>query len=341
MKVFVIGSNATPPDSDGADPGDERLHKAGRGLGAALASGNHELVVCSPFRGSLDVSVMEGFTSREGPWPAIHRHSPTNKVVVDAWEALLPRLGNPKVYTYRHPAWSREDDRAKAWLAAQLGGMENSDVIVALGGRVGGSSERLLDLADSTGRGFLPLPHMGGSARESFRKNEWKLRDQLGPDMYARLAREADLEDLVPAIEQLISRPLARAVDPSTRFFLSYSRVDALHADTAEATLRRRRLRVFRDEETFSPDAPLPEQIKDWIQRADVMVVLYSRNHAASPWCYDELTLAFERNPRPEIWMLRLDDTRVVHPRVRELPFFDARDRDGLVLRIEYLLSRQ
>jgi TIR domain len=123
------------------------------------------------------------------------------------------------------------------------------------------------------------------------------------------------------------------------KFFISYPRSRPWEADFVEMTLRRRNLSVFRDERDFGPGKSIPREISEKIYESDVFVAIYCTEYACSPWCFDELDLAlsWQATGGPELWLLLVDEARIVHPAARELTNYPARSRvelEGQILRL-------
>jgi TIR domain len=83
-------------------------------------------------------------------------------------------------------------------------------------------------------------------------------------------------------------------------------------------------------------------EIEEHLARCDVFIVLWSRDYACSPWCYDELATALRRAEAGEmqLWLLRVDDIRIVPPKARELIAYDCFDRDRLASTLAVLSDR-
>jgi hypothetical protein len=108
-----------------------------------------------------------------------------------------------------------------------------------------------------------------------------------------------------------------------------------------ETLLRRRNLRVFRDESEFGAGHSIPIAIQEGIFNANVFIALWSTEYACSPWCFDELELALDRHASGalELWLLRVDSTRVVPTRARDLVHYDVPTREMLEGRVLSLLD--
>ena len=128
----------------------------------------------------------------------------------------------------------------------------------------------------------------------------------------------------------------------SPSFFISYARERQADADHVEILLRRRKLRVFRDESDFGAGHIIPNAIREAIFGANVFIALWSAEYACSPWCFDELELALDRHAEAtlDLWLLRIDKTRVVPLRARNLIYYDCETRNSLEGRVLELLGR-
>jgi len=158
------------------------------------------------------------------------------------------------------------------------------------------------------------------------------LLDRLGPDASV-LHDDKRLSEAGGLVERLTSNRVGRSGNrEKTTFFISYPRSRPQEADFVETILRRRRFEVYRDERDFSPGKSLPGEIRENICRANVFIAVWSREYACSPWCFDELQLALERNKAnaTRLWLLCVDETRIVPPAARDLVNYPSRTRDEL-----------
>jgi hypothetical protein len=96
--------------------------------------------------------------------------------------------------------------------------------------------------------------------------------------------------------------------------------------------LLRKGCEVFRDEESFGAGQSIPGEIKEHIHRANVFIGIWCKEYACSPWCFDELELAIARNKANglALWILRVDDTRILPPAARDLTSYHAHNREAL-----------
>ena len=254
-------------------------------------------------------------------------------------------LGLQRVVRVPSPPPQTEDRQAQryAWLLCQLNAMESCQVVIALGGNPSGAANMLLLLADGKQKAMLPLPFLGGAPKLAIDSRRYELRDRLG-EKFEELHDEACVgkaSDLVEAISIRSAAGGACETD-SPLFFISYARDRQGEADFVETLLRRRNLRVFRDESDFGAGYSIPTLIREAIFAAHVFVILWSSAYACSPWCFDEMELALDRHAagKLKLWILRVDDTRIVPKRARDLLFYDASSRADLEGRMLQLLAQ-
>jgi len=221
--------------------------------------------------------------------------------------------------------------------------MESSHVTIALGGDPDGAANMLLLLADGKHKVVLPLPFLGGAAKLAFDRRRYELADRLGQSV-EELHDEAsasNVQDLLAALVKQ-TRPSNEPSARSPSFFISYARDRQGEADYVETLLRRRNLKVYRDESDFGAGHSVPTLIREAIFEATVFIVLWSSAYACSPWCFDEMELAIDRHLESnlQLWILRVDDTRIVPKRARNLLFFDTPNRVAIEARVLELLAR-
>ena len=125
--------------------------------------------MCSPFPGSTDLEVVRGAVN--AGLEAVEIHYPSDPEVREQVATIAREFG-VEFKEFVHPHMERFDERSKsyAWLLAQLAAFDARDVIVAAGGRLGGSASMLLRQAEAKQRLTVPLGHLarwrgGGVAR--------------------------------------------------------------------------------------------------------------------------------------------------------------------------------
>lgn len=347
MKIFVVGGLVSR-ELGGASEEAKVLERACWQLGVSVAAAGHEIVLCSPFEDAADIHVLRGAASTaEGRDAQFAFHYVDTPVVSKRLDAVLAELRLARVSRIPHPPPQEDNQQSRryAWLLCQLNAQESSHATIAVGGDPNGAANMLLLLADGKRKAVLPFAFMGGAAKLAFDRRRYELEDRLGPSSF-RLQRE----DGVSGVSELLER-LAQATGNSTRhrrqeapnFFISYARDRQGEADYVEMLLRRRNLLVFRDESDFGAGHAIPTAIREAIYEADVFIALWSSEYACSPWCFDEMELALDRHAGAclDLWILRVDATRIVPKRARDLVFYDAPTRAALEARVVGLLERR
>lgn len=345
MRIFVIGG--TTLDSADSKYQEQKvlLNSVCRQLGRSIAKAGHSVIVCSPFENSADLEVMRGFAETPQPRPAIEIHYPDSDGVRFRLNEVIQELELTTVsrYAYSPPQLENKESWRYAWLLCQLNAIDRSQVIIAIGGQPDGSANMLLLLAAGKQKPLLPIPFLGGAANQAFYEHRYELADRLGQAI--DILQEPDrVSEFIHLSENLVDTgsvtPKVQGHRP--RFFISYPRARPADADYVETILRRRNMPVFRDETDFGAGHEIPSKIREAIYSADVFVAIWCREYACSPWCFDELELALERHTQKliELWILCVDETRIVPRRARDLVYYQIKSRDELEGRVVLLLNR-
>lgn len=340
MKVFVIGGTTVPRDNDKYSQELKVLEQSMNRLGKRLMAVGHELLVCSPYPGSADLEVVRGaaLSGRVGRGAKVEFHHPQTESITEEVCRLKKKLsiGSAKSFFHLPPADDSSDALRYAWLLAQISAMDRSHTIVAIGGKLTGAASLLLPLAEEKRKHILPLTFLGGAAEQSFFRQRYALEDRFG-NRVDTLNECERVERLVSLLGDLARPQDTREKQEVRRFFISYPRSRPQEADFVEMLLRRRNQIVFRDDHDFRAGQPVPTEIDQHLYQADVFVAIWCKEYACSPWCFDELDLALKRHKegRLTLWLLCVDDTRVVPPGARELlnyPISSRKDLEGRVL---------
>lgn len=348
MKIFLIGGvSAAKPDSLYTKQ-EEALNRSMAELGRTIARAGHELLVCSPFEGSADAAAAEGAlqaTAGTDLESRVEFHHPDARVVADQMLAFRERFFFAEgLKSFQHPTPKDEhgDDVLEyAWLLSQTYAMDRSHLVVALGGAIGRSASLLLGLVDVRKKPLLPLTFLGGAAAQAFDRRRYLLEDQLGSQV-AALHDPSRVGEIVDFVVAATSDGIAGPSVPSPlKFFISYPRARPCEADFVETTLRRRQFEVFRDERDFAPGTPITGAIEAAIYSAKVFIAIWCKEYACSDWCFDELSLALQRQEAGKlmVWILCVDDTRIVPPGARKLINYPARSREELERHVMVLLE--
>jgi hypothetical protein len=342
MKVFVIGGTTVSPDDDKYPKELRVLERSMRQFGEGLIGVKHELLVCSPYPGSADLEAVRGAAgsahARKGTNIEFH-HPHINSVSeeVDHLKEML-NLGKAKSFFHLPPVDATAEALKYAWLLAQLSAMDRSHVVVAIGGKVTGAASLLLPLAEEKRKEILPFTFLGGAAEQSFFRQQYALEDRLAQGV-AILNDLGRIDEAVSMLNGLAHPQTATEQGKIRRFFISYPRSRPQEADFIEMILRRRNQIVFRDEQDFGSGQPIPAEIDQHLYQADVFVAIWCKEYACSPWCFDELDLALKRHKegRLTLWLLCVDDTRVVPPAARDLLNYTIGSRkelEGTILKL-------
>jgi hypothetical protein len=338
MKVLVVGG----PASEAQNP--PLVRRVATAIGRTLHRAGHQVIVCSTHPDSADVRVLEGVVDAATPdqVDAI-AYLPEHAMVKD-WTRDVERKHKETLRLQPNylstPPLDDEDSRAYAYLTCQLIASDECQAIVVFGGRRGGSAELFLTVAGSRGKPILALRFLGGAAEDHFRRQRATYEARLGGDHRA-LDDEARLADACALLDRLVG--VERPVDD--QFFISYSRKNGDYGDVAEKILRRDGLVLYRDESHVDVGDPWREEIEKELERSSVVIVLWSVHFASSPHCFLEMQQTLDRrrkskerfgSPVPELWVFRLDQTRMTFPGVNELGYApcDSTKHFGEQLRI-------
>ncbi|MCC8948176.1 toll/interleukin-1 receptor domain-containing protein [Bradyrhizobium sp. Arg62] len=349
MKIFVIGGATVPSDHQDYDGEVRILNASMERIGSDVVGMGHDLVACSPFSGSADLPAVRGAISalpQSGRAAAsIEIHCPA---AADVLSVVAGLTGPPPYSDFRlltHPVSAGENGKPNweyTWLLSQLAALQASHAVVAIGGKQAGPANLLLSLAVTQSKPILPLAFLGGAAAQCLQTLRWPL-DDLFKDRLASLYRHECVDFAMKLVEELAATKTAgRKQGDPPRFFISYPRDRPAEADYIETTLRRRSLDVFRDERDFGAGRDLPHEVVNYIERSNVFVVVWSKEYACSPWCYDELELALKRHKegKTQLWIMCVDETRIVPPGARRLLNFPSRTREQIERHLLSLLEK-
>ncbi len=345
MKVFIIGGLVSSNDLE-APSKITSFQRSCQEIGSILSATGHEIILCSPFDDSADVHVVRGIAAANKEKAArVSFHFIDNEEVANELNKVIEKFNLSNVSRIPHPPpMERTQESLRyAWLLCQLSAMESSHITIALGGELDGAANMLLLLADGKRRTVLPLPFLGGAAKLAFERRRYELTDRLGDEidtLYNSNCTSRTAELLAALTKEGVERASLKQGSPN--FFISYARDRQAEADFVETLLRRRNLKVFRDETDFGAGYAIPNSIKEAIFEANVFIALWSSEYACSPWCFDEMEIALDRHEKNaiKIWILRIDATRIVPKRARDLLYFDAVDRSRLAACITNLISQ-
>ncbi len=348
MKIFVIGGSSHSEDSPERDADVCELDRLMMFFAEQLEKSGHEVITCSPFPGTADRALLNAlmndrFSRRR---PRVELHFPSTQHTLTEVEKALEGTPDDWVLLFKHPAPADElpASLANAWLFSQLYALERSHAVLAIGGKLGGTTNLLLHLAEAKHKPVLAIPSLGGASEQCYWRRKYELEDRLG-DAASQLSAKNSTHQWTSLIEQLTdqnSRNVVNHKNSAPTFFISYPRARPQEADVVEMLLRRRNLSVYRDDQDFEPGNLIEADIANHIHRASVFIALYSQDYACSPWCYDELRIAtsLHSNTKIKLWLLTLDNTRIVLPEARNIVTLPARSRSELEGKLNQQLDR-
>ena len=347
MKIFIIGGVSVLESEVGFPQNRELLRRTMKALGRDLVKQGHDLLLCSPFENSADHDAARGAAdaASERKGAIAEFHYPASPKVADALSRLKETLAPLHVVAVTHPPPADENSKKAwnyAWLLAQLSAMETSHAVVAVGGKLSGPMSFLLPLAEARRKVLLPYRFLEGAAAGCFERQRYALADRLHDELNALsdpegIGRAGDLLDRLAA-ERIVQSHTGR----EPKFFISYAKARPKEADFIEMILRRRNLIVFRDDRDFVPGSAVEAQIGNYIEQADVFIALWCNEYACSPWCFDELEEALRRNTAglTTIWLIRVDETRIVPKAARDLLSYPVHSREELEGQVIKLLEQ-
>ena len=347
MRVFVIGGitlSRKHPKYRGRLSMTSKLMEE---IGRRLVLHRHELLVCSPHVGSADRDAVRGAAPllKKVKEARIEFHTPLLEETQKELQLLIRFLPPKKIKTFHYPVSADEHGTPNftyTWLLSQLSAMARSQVVLTCGGRLDGAASLLLPIAESQRKNILPLTFLGGAAAQSFERQRNELTARLGNDVSA-LQNKALLDKAVALIDTLPGTQITgtqRTVP--IRVFLSYPTTRKNDADNVESLLRSRGCEVYRDKLDFEAGRSIQGEIREYIHRASIFVAIWCQDYACSPWCFDEIDLALVRHKdgRMTPWILCFDDTPIIPPLARGLPYYQVPGRRELETTLLKLLRQ-
>ena len=349
MKVFLIGGVIENDTHYQNKENLQILKKCAKIIGTKLMKEGHDLLVCSPFEDSIDYHAVLGTSNiketRSKNAAYLEFHYPDNPGVDSSVRNLINTLNIDQVRLFSHGRVSESSNNEAqkySWVLAQLNALEHCNVVVTLGGREDGSAALLLRIAEAQRKPILPFRFLGGVASRFYDRLQYELHDRLG-DQLPILNDPEKVSEIVPLIESLTTSMLS-SPDSSKplEFFISYARSRPGEADYVETLLRRRNFTVYRDEEDFQPGSQTYEEIRQHIFKASVFIAIWCAEYACSPWCFDELDIALNRNAENKmaLWIITVDKTRIVPPKARGLTFLNGHSREEIEASIRHFLEQ-
>jgi hypothetical protein len=339
MKCLIIGGLSVEIEKN------EQFYLACLKLGESIAEIGASLVICSPFTDSADYWVCKGYIeSGIHPNPLVHIYYIDLPHIHDEVNKLQSQFGLRFINKIPSspPTDISQEALSYSWLLCQLKALEMCQIIVAMGGKSDGAANMLLLLAESKNKPILPLPYFGGASKYALERKYYELSDKLGDNFY-NLNDPNKLKEVILNLPCLLNKN-STAVKHSFRFpniFISYPRSRPHEADFIETLLRRRNIKVFRDDSDFGAGDSIPTAIEEAIYSSNIFLATWCREYACSPWCFDEIELALDRAKKNcmEIWIFNLDGTRIVPKRARDLHIIEIKSRDEIEGKLLKLLD--
>ncbi len=323
MKCMIIGSNI----------GESQAFKdTCMEIGKAIAYCNHDLIVCSPYEDSADYWVMKTYfdTYNNHKERQCFLHYPKNNDVILKIADIKNKFSN-NINLVEHKSL---DNIIFAWLFCQISALEMADYVIAIGGKNDGSAKLLLSLAKAKNKLVIPFSKFDGAAKDFYHETEYLLINLIRCEFLFKKDIVCTEKDVVQIIYQLLNEK-KQNIDRGhslKKVFISYPREKNAEADYLEMILRRKNVLVFRDESDFIPGATIHDEIIQKLNDSNLFISLWCKENACSPWCFDEFDIALNKKERDEmcIIILKLDDTRMIHPRARKLIYYDVKTREDI-----------
>lgn len=336
MRFLVIGGIT---DSNTKENETDKLQHYCVSIGLALREYNHSLIICSPFNDSADFWVFSGYTQGDPTKnSSIEIHYVDNSQVKAEVLYMQDKAKNYPIYKIPSPPSQGDKNKSLTydWLLCQLQALESCQAIIAIGGKPNGSANMLLLLAEAKKKMILPIPFLDGAANQSYYRKQYELKDKLGR-AFSLLQDEHRFTEVFNFCVKELDEPIYTERDLNC--FISYPRARPSEADYIETILRRRNIHIFRDESDFGTGHAIPSEITEAIHAANVFITVWCSEYACSPWCYDELELALDRQAsgKMQLWILCVDSTRIIHPRARNLVSYRVNTREeveGIILKL-------
>jgi nucleoside phosphorylase len=322
-KVFLIGGETGSGDT--SDDSLDDYRSICETIGKKLAKGGLELIVCSPFTDSADYYASKAY-AKANVGGQIHFHYPAHPDVIErtkTFQTELQKHKKPvKISYWQHPSYPSNEARKQAWTLCQLQALEQSDAVVAIGGKDTSSASTLLHLAEIWKIPVIPYPQVGGAAEASFKRINWKARypsirehkiaDPKGPEKVVKILTELSTKQLSQNLGKL---------EKINAAFISRASANAETASQIESHLRERNITIYIGDNAVSADKEVLPAIDEYIMQSQLFIALWTKNYALSPWCHDELMFAInrEKSGLMNILIIQLDDTPVIPTEARGL----------------------
>lgn len=316
MNILIIGSNQ---NSDK----DQDFFKISEQIGTFLGNSLHNVVVCSAHNSSADYHILNGLAKSRIKLldNKILVHRPDNKEIKEQWKTLVNDLGfNATQLKYTsHQGIEIVDDRSRsfAFLLCQIKALDETDIVIFLGGNVSGSASLIASIVRHKTIPIIPFRFFGGVGEYLFTHLEGDLKARYDNNLLEKLSEPDEIEN---CLEILISGVKNIKFQSEVRVFLSYSWSRSELADLVEAILRRRdKVTLFRDEKDIKQGERINERIETEIkEKCNIFIALWCKEYIESPYCHDELIMWINNRRKEDLFLIRFDNTRPVWPALRQ-----------------------
>lgn len=341
MRIMPIGSCVS-------DDSYEELSRFCYQLGKELATKSIELILCSPFKMSFDFELLQGVLSVPNQACRLQLFYPSSDALEKKWYTLLEKLPKGAFIQFTYGGFDVEDLNARkfAWLYCQLQALEKADVVLAVGGNEDGASNLFFKIAENQRKNIIPIVQFGGMAKSVFNQRKYQILDAIGEDIFNKLYRQENLEVIIQTVSNRIANEetfLAQnKLDFEPVFFISYARKRPSEADHIEMILRRRNFTVLRDEKEIDAGEDVVNAISENIAKSNIFIAVWCKEYACSPYCIDEMEEALKRKAeqKTKLWIVRVEDIRIVPKNARNLLYVDAFDRESIEGKIIGLVDK-
>ena len=225
MRLFVIGS---------IDSQYDRLSDFNTFcdlLGKNLAKTDSTIILCSPYPDSCDEMVVSGIKQSSvcNSSLQLELHYPDTLENENEWNNVLTGLNkNIRITRFRHEAVPNVEpgNMTYAWLFSQLQAIANAHYVLVIGGKLTGSANLLIQLAEAQHKDVIPLPRFGGIGEVFFNRTRYKLIDFWGNENFSIIQDPYDVGLLVTMLNShqpytAASKTSQNQAPPS--FFISYA----------------------------------------------------------------------------------------------------------------------
>lgn len=293
-----------------------------KNIASTLIEIDATLIICSLFGDSADYHVFKEFIKKSR---RVELHYFHNSKVQEQIREVIKDDCEIKLIPYLDE--SSQLDIRDAYLFCQINAIKQVDGIIAVGGKVDGSANLLLHIAELNNKLIIPFTQYKGAAENYYNRNKYKINDLLGSKSSVLYTKNVD--KIIKSFLEVREKQNINNKNIN-RIFLSYARDNPTWADYIEVVLRRRGVSLFRDESEFKAGSDIPKMIQEEIFKADTFIAVWCKDYACSPWCIDEMELALERKDNINIWIICVDETRIVPKGARNLLNYPVKNREEL-----------